>query len=117
MRSKDAQKQLARTSLNFQNFTGGACPRTPLVVHAFGPQLGRYTPQLSPPGSPSSTSTYFEKENPAQFEKEQGNQVFSQVCFIYWLRVQCFFFNKTVYRVLSVSSSDKKKNDFRVKFK
>ena len=56
--------------LNFQNFLG-ACPRTPLVVRAFGAQLGRYTPKISPPASLSSTSTFFEKENSAQCEAEQ----------------------------------------------
>ena len=66
--------------LNFQKFLGeggkGACPRTPLIVRAFVAQLGRYTPKLSPPAFLSSTSTLFDKENPAQREAEQGKQLF-----------------------------------------
>ena len=101
--------------LNFQNFQGGrAC--TPLVVRAFAAQLGRYAPKLFPPASLSLTLTFFEKENPAQCEAEQGNQL-SFLGMFYWLRVQCFFFNETVYRVLSISVRDKKKKYFRVKFK
>ena len=83
--------QIRLRALKFSKFQGGACPRTPLVVCALGAQLGRYTPHLSPPVSLLSTSTFFEKENPAQCEKEQGNpQVFLGM--FYWFRVQCFLF-------------------------
>ena len=50
--------------LNFQNFPGGM-PLTPLAVFTFGTQIGPYAPKLSPPASLLSTSTLFEKENPA----------------------------------------------------
>ena len=51
-------------------------PPYPLVVYALGAHLLRYAPKLSPPASLSSTSTFFEKENPAKCEAEQGNQLF-----------------------------------------
>ena len=106
--------------LNFQNFTGVHAPGPPLVVRAFGAQLGRYAPKLSPPASLSSTSTFFEKENPAQCEAEQGNQLFLGM--FYWLRVQCFFFSIKLYigflvsargikkRIISESSSNRMNN-------
>lgn len=41
--------------LIFQNFPGGACPRTPLEVRAFGAHVERYAPKLSPPALLLST--------------------------------------------------------------
>ena len=64
-------------------------PPGPLVVRALGAHLGYYAPKLSPPASILSTSTFFEKENPAQCEAEQGKQLVLGM--FYWLRVQCFF--------------------------
>ena len=87
---------------------GGMPPDPPLVARALGAHLARYAPKLSPPASLSSTSTFFEKENPAQCEAEQGNNWFL-VCFI-GQEFNAFFFNKTVYRVLSISARDKKWN-------
>ena len=61
--------------LNFQIFPDPpSCSR--LV------QLGHYAPKLSPPASLSSTSNFFEKENPAQCEAERGNQLFLGM--FYW---------------------------------
>ena len=75
---------------HFQNFPlgGGACPRTPLVVRALGAHLGRYAPKLSAPASLSSTSTFFEKENPAQCEADQGNPMLLGM--FYWLRIKLY---------------------------
>ena len=69
-------------------------PPYPPVVRALGTHLGHYMPKLSLSASLSSTSKFFEKENPAQCE------------------VQCFFFpnTETVYGVLSISTRNKKRN-------
>ena len=64
-------------------------PPDPLVVRVLGTHLRRYAPILSPPASLSSTTTFFEKENSAQCEAEQGKQLVLGM--FYWLRVQCFF--------------------------
>ena len=75
---------------------------------AFGVQLGRYAPKLFPPASLLSTSTSFEKENPAQCEAEQGNQMFLGM--FYWLRVQCFFSIKLYIGFLVSARGIKKRN-------